>query len=190
MKQSRQEIAVILVTVALLVIVAGALAVIFGHHSDWYSTDFSPIYLSCGETKFFNDTDGVVLGNAQFKVHNAWSFNNRYTVKVVPAGEDFLYQVDGEWYSYLDTVTDLTAAFNVKVDGSKFTVYAKGLSLRQILSELNDGKDVVLVSSEVYGAIHYNLVVTTLNGKHFVTVTFRCFGVDRVELDPSGDYIF
>lgn len=193
MKQSRQEIAVILVTVALLVIVAVVFVVIFGQFSNWYSTDYSPIYLTCGKIKFFNDNDGLALGDAQFKVHNLWASNKKYTVQVLPTGEDFLYQLEGEWYSYLDTVKDLTAAFNVDVDGSKFTIHAKGLSVRQILSKRNNGKDVMIASAEVYETIRYKLVVSTLDGKHSVTVTFRCInsvGVDRVEMDPSGDLIF
>ena len=184
----RQEIAVICLTVAMLLGVDAVFVAIFGVYSNGYTVKYSPIYLSSGSMKFFHDSDGFVLGNAQFKVHNAWTSNSKYTVQVLPTGEDFYFQVDGRWYSYLDTIKDLTPGFNIVIAGSKFTIFAKCLTMQQVLSELNDGKDIVIASNGVNSTAHYKLVVSTLDGRNAVSITFRCqipTGVDDVELPPN-----
>ena len=184
----RQELAVILVTVALLVIVGGAFALLFGQYSYWYTTEYSAIYLTSGKTKFFPSSDEVILGNVQFKVHNAWTLNSKYVVHVLPAGDNFYYQVDGRWHSYLD-IDDLTPAFNVETNGSKFIIHAKGKKMQVVLSSLNNGKDVVIAADDVDDSVHFLLVVTTLDGKHSVSVPFRCVtyvDVGGIEIDPPS----
>ena len=188
MKLSRQELAVILVTVALLIVVGGVLALIFGQYSDWYTKEYSSIYLTSGDMKFSNLNEGLAFGNVQFKVHNAWKLNSKYIVHVLPAGDDFYFQLDGKWHSYLD-IEDLTPAFNVVKNGSKFTVHAKDLTMQAVLSGLNEGKDIVIASDDVDATAHYMLIVG--NGQHAVSIIFRCainshVGVGDVEIDPPS----
>ena len=189
---TRQEVAVIALTVAMLLVVGAVLVVIFDVYTNDFTTDYSPIYLSAGEMKFFPNSDPVELGNVQFKVHNAWALNKRYTVQILPTGEDFLFQVDGKWYRFLD-IQDLTPAFHIVFDGSSFVIYASARPMEYVLRDLFGGlkeKDVVVAADNASTTVHYNLVVTTLNGKHSVTVPFKCkqapTGVDDVEIDPPN----
>ena len=180
----RQEMAVIALTVVLFVIVGGVLLAIFGVYTDGFSRKYSPIYITSGNMQFFQDNDEPFeLGNVQFKVHNAWTSNSRYTVQVLPTGEDFYYQVDGRWYSFLD-IEDLTPAVDISIDGRRFVVRAKNMFLSNVISSLYGGKEVVIAADNVDLTPHYKLVVTSSNGKHYVFLTFCC-ELEYIHLDPS-----
>ena len=109
---------------------------------------------------------------------------------MLPTGEDFFYRVEGEnrWYSYLDSVDDLTSAFEIKVTGSKFVIRCKQKSIQAVL-ELLYGKAVEIPTEEDKG-YHFKLVVasdTSWISERSIEVVFRSsVRVEDIEIDPPN----
>ena len=184
MLQQREKY-VILVTVLMVLIVVAALTIVVADYTDGFKQDFTGLYISAGDTVFYSDGEAV-LGDVEFKVHNAWDLNSHYTVQVLPTGEDFFYRVadDYRWYSYLDSVEDLSEAFNVVKRGSKFTIVCQYVTMQDVLQRLY-GKEVEIPTNENDTA-HFKLVVTTDTGwipERSIEITFSCELPD-FELDP------
>lgn len=187
MLQQREKY-VILVTVLMILIVVASLLGVYADYTDGFKEEFTGLYLSAGDTVFYSD-GSAVLGDVEFKVHNAWDLNSHYTVKVVPTGEDFFYRVEGEnrWYSYLDNVEDLTSVFDIEVKGSKFVIHCKGKIIRAVLEEYYSKKvEIPAVDNDVE---HFKIVVTLTTGwvsERSIEVSFCSvpgIGVGGVELD-------
>ena len=189
MSQQRIELYVILVTVAMVLIVVAALVGVYADYTDGFKQDFTGLYVSAGDISFYSD-GSAVLGDVEFKVHNAWDLNSHYTVKVLPAGEDFVYRIEGDnrWYSYLNNIEDLTPFFGIQVKGSKFVMRCSQVSIQDIL-ERYYGKEVDIPTDEA-GLEHFKLVVTTDTGwirGRSIEIEFR-FVVDVTdfEVDPPS----
>ena len=186
MLRQRENI-VIVITVAMILIVVAALLGVYADYTDGFKQDFTGLYLTAGDTAFYTDGNAV-LGNVEFKVHNAWDLNSHYTVKVLPAGDDFVYRVgeDSKMYSFLTDVDDLSAALDLKVKGSKFSIKCLDVTMQDVLQRYY-GEEVDIPSDE-NNRIHFKLVVTLDTGwvsTQSIEVSFRCSSkVSGVEIDP------
>ena len=174
----------ILTIIMLVVLLAGALLYV-AEFTDGFDRKFTRLYLSVGDAKFFEDTS-VALGNTALKVHIAFRLNKNYTVKVVPAGDEFTYRVDDKFYSYLSEIDDLTKAFEIQRNGRSFTINAKQRSMSDVLRTLYPNQTVT-VPAEVESGYHYRLIVSSDDGRYSIDLTFRCiFDVKDVEVDPPN----
>lgn len=188
MLQQREKY-VILVTVAMILIVVAALTIVVADYTDGFKEEFTGLYLSAGDTVFYSD-GSAILGDVEFKVHNAWDLNSHYTVQVLPTGDDFFYRVEGDskWSSYLDSVKDLTEVFDVEVTGSKFVIKCKQKSIKAVLEQLH-GKEVEIPAADD-GVEHFKLVVTLTTGwvsERSIEVSFCCVvGAGGIEIDPPN----
>ena len=148
-----------------------------------WATDF---WVTVEDNRYYVDSNELVMSDTDVDVHYLvdWLSQKRgYTYKVVPAGNDFGYTVDGAVYNWL-SIDDLTAAFEVTERDNGFTVKAHGKTITDILQTLYPNGEIVSYSeNEGY---NYQLIITSVDGKS-VALTFRCaVAVDGIELDPPS----
>ena len=185
MKLSRQELAVIALTVALLVIVGSIILAVAGVYTGGFKHEFRYFYVSAGKTKYLQDAD-VVMGNVQFKVHYVLKKRQAYTVRVLPAGEDFFYQVDGRWVSYMD-LGGVTSAFDVDLNNKSFVIWCRDVTMQDVLEAMHPGSTVYIPWEDIDSTAHFKLLVTAGDGSQSIALTFRCHGPVRdVEIDPPN----
>lgn len=185
MKLSRQELAVILLTVALLLVVAGVIFAVDGVYTGGFKHEFRHFYVSAGGIKYLQDAD-VIMGNVKFDVHYVLKKRQAYTVMVVPTGEDFYYQVDGGWKSYLD-LGGVTSAFDVELYSKYFIIRARNVTLQDVLEAMHPGCTVTIPWDNMDNSAHYKLVVSAGDGSQSISLTFRCMApVHDVEIDPPS----
>ncbi len=145
-------------------------------------TDF---WVTVDGKDYYVDSDEIVLYDTDVEVHYLveWlSKKQGYTYKVVPAGNDFGYIVNGTVGNYLG-IEDLTPAFEFEEHENGFTIKARGKSVEDVLRTLYPNSNVVLAAVED-GEFNFKLVVTSIDGKS-VSLTFRsAVAVNDIELDP------
>lgn len=149
-----------------------------------WPTDF---WVTIDGNRYYVDSHELVLSDTDIYVHYLieWlSKKQGYTYKVVPAGNDFCYMVDGVVGNWLG-IEDLTPAFEVVARENGLSIKAHGKTIADVLQALHPNKDIVTSMSED-GNYHFKLVVTSLEGKS-VELTFRCLiVVESIELDPPS----
>ncbi|MDE7454741.1 MAG: DUF5034 domain-containing protein, partial [Clostridia bacterium] len=148
------------------------------------ATDF---WVTVDGNRYYVDSDGLVLFDTDVQVHYLvdWlSGKKGYSCKIVPAGENFGYLVDGQIYEYWD-IEDLSSAFEIVEQDKSFTINAKGKKVADVLQALYPNSKVI-TPTEFEGDFHYKLVITSVDGKT-VSLTFRCaIGADSIEIDPPA----
>ena len=148
-----------------------------------WATDF---WVTVDGNRYYVDSDELVLSDTDVDVHYLveWlSKKQGYTYKVLPAGNDFGYSVDGEARHYLD-IEDMTAAFEITERENGITVKAHGKNLADVLQSLYPNSEIVTLAED--NGYYFKLVVTSVDGKS-VALTFRCaVAVDGIEVDPPA----
>lgn len=183
----QNEKAVIVVTAIMLAILVAAGVIFAGYYSDWFKSKFSTFYLTEGKTRLFSDVEGKALANVRFGVTYDFAKDKAYTVKVLPTGEDFAFSVDGVWLNFL-ALDELTSGFDIALSEKSFSIRCRRVTMRQVLERLFPGS-VIAFAGDVDSSAHYKLMVASADGKHAVSLTFRCadsVGVTDFEVDPPN----
>lgn len=147
------------------------------------ATDF---WVTVDGNRYYIDSDKLVLSDTDVEVHYLveWlSKKQGYTYKVLPAGEEFGYSVDGYVSNWLG-IEDLTPAFEFVEREKGFTIKARAKTVAGVLQELYPDSDIKTAVEEE--GFNYKLVITSVDGKS-VALTFRCaIAVDEIEVDPPA----
>lgn len=184
-----KAVKVIAVIVFLILLGIAGLGIYFAYkYSDGFKTTPKSFYLEINGKRYFENTDGLTLGDVQIDVRYAFdelTKKSGYTYKVKPAGEDFAYLVDGSPYNYLG-IEDLSAGFNIACDDFGLTLKCKNKKVKDVLQQLYPGQEVTVPSSEENGC-RYKLVVISVDGEQEIALTFQCaFDIDGIELDKPS----
>lgn len=183
----QREKYVIIGTVALLVVVAAIILTVAGVYTDGFQTEFRHFYVSVNRDKYLQDAD-VVMGNVQFDVQYVLKRNVGYTVQILPAGDDFTFQLNGQWLSYKSEIDDLTEAFDIELGENSFIIRCRQKSMQDVLEAIYPESTVYIPTvDDVDSSAHYKLVVTAGDGSQAITLTFRCwFRITSFEIDPPS----
>lgn len=184
----KQEKIITIVTVALLVLAAVIVVLVWGAYSNWFKTDFEYLYLTSNGERL-QQYEKYRLGDVRLDVHQ-FGGKSGFSVRVVAlAEEDFTYTVDGKYYNFVDELAgkDVTEAFGVVLGKKSFVLHCRS-DILDILQSIYPNSVVVLIS-EINQPIYFRLVVTDKAAKHSFELTFRCkMSVTDIEIDP--DHIF
>ena len=170
----KQEKLITIMTVALLVLVAVIVVLIWGGYSNWFKTKFEYIYLTSNGERL-QQSDVYRLGNVDLKVKQ-FGCKTGYTVQIeAVSDEDFVFTVDGKHYNYLDEVPgkDLTAAFNIEMGKRSMLLHARNVDVIALLESLYPDSDVQLVSP-LDEPVLLKMTVLDEAGKHAFELTFYC----------------
>lgn len=183
----QQQKSIIRITAVLIVLLLLIAALVWGMFSDWFKTPFQHIYLTVGGKRLQSNTV-YVLGNVKFGVHQ-FGRQVGFTVKILPTGDDFVYTVDGELYSFRSEIVELTKGFEVKKYENSFLLRGKHRTMKEVLQAYYPGKTVT-VPNGVDEEAHYALVVISGNDEYSTPmVTFRIdFAIEDIELSPGHLY--
>ena len=185
----KQEKIITISTVALLVLIALVILLVWGAYSNWFTTDFEFIYLESGGERL-QLAEIYRFGDVKLDVHQ-FGGKRGYSVKIVPdSNEDFTYTVDGKYFNFLAlSDKDLCKAFDLQISKHSFELHARGLYILDVLRALYPEQDVQLISAPEQ-PVYYKLIVTSANGEHCFELTFRCYlPVTDLEVDPDHVYI-
>ena len=184
----KQEKLVIWLTVAMLVLAAVIVVLVWGGYSNWFKTDFEHIYL-VADGKRLQQSEVYRLGNVEFDVRQ-FGLKSGYAVNVFACPEeDFTYTVDGKYYNFVEELggKDVTAAFDVVPSKRSFVLHAR-IGIRDILQKLYPDNTIEIISN-LDQPIFFRLVVTDRAGNHCFEMKFRCLlSVTDIEVDP--DHVF
>ena len=147
------------------------------------ATDF---WVTIDGNRYYVDSNDLVMFDADVEVHYLveWlSKKKGYTYKILPAGNDFEYAVDGHVSNWLG-IEDLTPAFEIMERDNGITVKERSKTLSAVLQALYPNSEIVKAVEDE--GFKYKLVITSIDGKS-IALTFRCaVAVEGIELDPPS----
>ncbi len=181
----KQEKVITVVSVALLVLAAVIVVIVWGAYSNWFQTGFEHIYLKADQRL---QQDNVYnIGNAKIAVRQ-FGFKTGYNVKIIAAAdEDFLYTVDGEWKEYSQHIAgkDVTKLFNIQTSKRSFVMHARDISLDDVFAILYPGSTVQLVGDGI--VMKYKMIVSDASNLHSFELTFLSVtSITDIEVYPDN----
>lgn len=184
----------------LVVLLLVALIGLIYKFTNGFNEDFKTFYVEYDgkqilttDSKLTLNTNGDSTFNVKYTFDNDKSEAKDYNVKIIPNVErDFDYTVEGERYLFSQT-GELTSAFDLKKEGSQFTLtIPKDYDLQQVLQAVNGGKETVIPEdAEINNPYPYRLVVSSYNDKVTYNIDFKITEpvVKDITLNP-GQIIF
>ena len=181
---------VTIVTVALLVIAAVVVVLVWGAYSDWFKSSFEYVFLT-SNGKHLSQSNVYQFGNGVFDVHQ-FGFKSGFKAKIIPVLEnDFVFSVDGFFKNYQTDFAnkELSAVFGLVCEKNRIKCNASNLDISDILQWFYPDQLVeILVPPSA--TLLFKLVVTDLAEKHMFELTFRCaVNVSDVTIE-CGNIIF
>lgn len=185
---------------ALVALLLVALIGLIYKFTNGFNEDFKTFYVEYDgkqilttDSKLTLNTNGDSTFNVKYTFDNDKSEAKDYNVKIIPNVErDFDYTVEGERYLFSQT-GELTSAFDLKKEGSQFTLtIPKDYDLQQVLQAVNGGKETVIPEdAEINNPYPYRLVVSSYNDKVTYNIDFKITEpvVKDITLEP-GQIIF
>lgn len=181
----KQEKLVIWLTVAMLVLAAVIVVLVWGGYSNWFKTDFEHIYLT-SNGKRLQQGEVYMFGDVQLNVRQ-FGGKRGYTLKIEPSGnEEVVFARDDFFYPFAD-IGDVTDCFEPTLKPKYFRLHCKDKSASVILSNLYGEDLTAIYTPDVVPT--YKLTVTSKNGKYSFSVYFRCkTGLTDIEVAPDHVY--
>ncbi len=182
-------IAYILIVLAIIALI-GVVAKFTGG----FTTGFKTFYVTIDGKDVMTTGNGfVATEKSPMKVDVKYVFDSdentekNYSVKIVPnavSGKDFDFTLDDEVYAY-QSEKDLTAGFDIVMDGNSFTVTPKGSTITEIMQAIYPENTVGNCDESAYEDM-FTLIVTSYNGEASVKVNFAMYGnVNGITLDQE-----
>jgi len=147
------------------------------------ATDF---WVTVDGKRYYANSSSLILFDSDVDVHYLVEWLSRkegYSYKVVPAGNDFAYMVDGEIYNWL-SIEDLTPSFEISESAKGFNIKAADKTIAEVLQALHSNSSNIVVPTDEDGKAHFKLIVTSVDGKT-IELLFRCSkAVEDIEISP------
>lgn len=169
----------IFLVLILLAVVGGGFFVY--KHTDGCNSEFKTFYVEYNGGHLLQASDALYeKGSEQrFDVKYTFDFIDKeqtgYNVKIVPNGnaESIEYQIDNRYYLF-SALDDLTAAFDIELNDSYFTLsIPQDFTVRKVIETLYKGKTVDIDGDyDESGEKYYTLIITSYDGKISYSVNF------------------
>lgn len=150
-------------------------------HTDNFKSDFTTFYVKNDGEHLLQTSDALYeKGSVQrFDVKYTFDFLDKeqkgYSVKIVPNGgaENVEYRIDNKYYLF-SALDDLTAAFDIELNDSYFTLsIPQDFTVKKVLERLYKDKTVEIDGYyNESGEKYYTLMITSYDGKISYSVNF------------------
>lgn len=159
--------------------------------TNYFTTTPTNFYVVADGVRYYAGSNELIHSETKIEVHYLveWLTKKQgYSYKIVPAGEDFEFVLDGNVCNFLD-IEDLTPAFEI-TERSQSLAVKVDKKINNVLSDLYPGRKVAILGADVSIA-QCNLLITSVDGK-VISFTFSCDvdseddGSIKIELDPPA----
>lgn len=181
----------VIACILVLLVIAGIAGVIV-RFTDGFTSEFKTFYVTVEGKDVLTNAGGYrVTPDKPLHVDVKYAFGSAgdgsgYTVKVIPhavEGKDFDFALNGEVYAF-QAEDDLTAGFEIERKETSFTITPKG-GVTEVLRAVYPNHTVSDCRGKGYADM-YALIVTSYNGKEYVTLYFAAWeSVSGVTLDRT-----
>lgn len=197
-KKTSGSVFKVVALILLLVLIGGAVAVIY-RYTNGFNEDFKTFYLEYEGEKIMQGKSELTFSQGsevKFGVKYTFDFGDEardYGVKIMPNEEESFKYTAGNrsltWRASAET-EDLSKIFGLKKDASSFTLTIPAdMTIKTVLEAVYAGQEVTVDAAALKNKPLYRLEVSSYNGESVFVVNFSIGELPNVSLELDKYHI-